>query len=206
MQRHGLHSWAFERPIRSPFAMPRGWLGRIAGRLMRWTNDPAEILELLDVQRGDRVLEIGFGPGVLIEQLASRSPASHISGVEPSPTMRDAAARLNREAIATGRVELREGTAEATGLPDASFDRVVSVNTVAFWPDLDAGVRELARVVRPGGIAVIAWHGGEARSRIARANRLPEDKLDRIRDALEATFDTVERFERTNTVVFKAKR
>jgi SAM-dependent methyltransferase len=80
------------------------------------------------------------------------------------------------------------------------------VHNVALWPDLEAGVRELGRVVRSGGVLVVAWHGGEGRSRIARSLRLPEDKLQRIRDALANVFRRVERHERSRATVFRAIR
>lgn len=199
-----IHAWSIDRPIRSPFALPRGLLGRLAGRFMLWTNDQREIFDLLAVQPGDRVLEVGYGPGGLIRQLAERSRAAFICGVDPSHTMQRDAARLNRHAIAARRVELHLGSAEATGLPDESFDRIVSVNNVALWPDLEAGLCELRRVSRQNGVLVLAWHGGEARSRIARSLRLAEDKLERIRAGLQAGFMRVERLERTNAVVFRA--
>jgi ubiquinone/menaquinone biosynthesis C-methylase UbiE len=206
MEKHEVRAWAFDRPIRSPFALPRGLLGRLAGRFMLWTNDQREVLDLLDVKRGDRVLEVGYGPGGLIRLLADRTEAAAICGVDPSLDMQRDAARRNRRAIAAGRVELRLGTAAATGLPDASFDRLVSVHNVALWPDLEGGVRELHRVARPGGVVVLAWHGGEARSRIARSLRLPEEKLERIRATLAACFAHLEQFERTYTVVFRATK
>jgi ubiquinone/menaquinone biosynthesis C-methylase UbiE len=53
-------------------------------------------------------------------------------------------------------VELRAGPAAALPLPDGQVDQVFAVNTAAIWPDLDAGLREAARVLRPGGTMVIA--------------------------------------------------
>ena len=119
----------------NPFAHPSGWLGRLAGWIMLWTNKHGDVLRVLDVQPGDDVLEIGYGPGGLIRQLAERTDAAGIRGVDPSPEMRDQAKRHNRRAVRVGRVELGLGTADRTGLPDASVDRVVSVRSVAIWPD-----------------------------------------------------------------------
>ncbi len=149
----------------NPFAHPSGWLGRLAGRFMLWTNKQDDVVGVLGVQSGDDVLEIGYGPGGLIRLLAERTDAASIRGVDPSPEMRDQATATQPEAVRTGRVRLDLGTADRTGLPDASVDRVVSVNNVAIWPDLEAAVGELHRVVRPGGTVVIAWHGGTAPSR-----------------------------------------
>ncbi|HZB30549.1 MAG TPA: class I SAM-dependent methyltransferase, partial [Streptosporangiaceae bacterium] len=129
-----------------------------------------------------------------------------VCGVDPSPDMRDLAMRRNRRAAAAGRLDLRVGTAAATGFPDAAFDHVVTVNTVAIWPDLEAGLRELHRVTRPGGDVVIAWHGGRAPTRIGRHLLLPETALTRVHDALAELFDEVERHELTTVIAFLARR
>ena len=78
---------------------------------------------VLGVQPGDDVLEVGYGPGGLIRLLAERTDAASIRGVDPSPEMRDQARRHNRKAVRAGRVRLDLGTADRTGLPDASVDR-----------------------------------------------------------------------------------
>jgi ubiquinone/menaquinone biosynthesis C-methylase UbiE len=190
----------------NPFARPSGRLGRIAGRFMLWTNKQDDVVGVLGVQSGDDVLEVGYGPGGLIRLLAERTDAASIRGVDPSPEMRDQATRHNRKAVATGRVQLDLGTADRTGLPDASVDRVVSVNNVAIWPDLAAAVDELHRVVRPGGFVTIAWHGGTTPSRIARSLRLPEDERGRIEQLLRDRFADVSRRQLASLDVFKAVR
>jgi SAM-dependent methyltransferase len=190
----------------NPFAHPRGWAGRLAGRIMLWTNKQADIVGAIGVQPGDDVLEIGYGPGGLIRLLADRTDAASIRGVDPSPEMRDQASRHNRKAVRTGRVRLDLGTADRTGLPDASVDRVVSVNNVAIWPDLEAAVGELHRVVRPGGTVVVAWHGGSTPSRIARSLRLPEEQLGRIERVLRGHFGEVDRHQLASVDVFTATR
>jgi SAM-dependent methyltransferase len=200
-----LTPWSTGEPTRSPFALPRGLAGALAGRLMLRTNRQQELLALLDIQPGADVLEIGYGPGGLIG-LLQQSPAGRIRGVDPSPQMRDMAARRHRAGIASGRIDLRLGTAGATGFGDAEFDRVVSVNNVAIWPDLEAGLREARRVTRPGGRVLIAWHGGTRPSRIARSLALPAEKLARIERGLGGLFRAVTRHELDALSVFIADR
>jgi SAM-dependent methyltransferase len=119
--------------------------------------------------------------------------------------MRDQAGRHNRRAVRAG-VRLDLGTADRTGLPDASVDRVVSVRNVAIWPDLAAAVDELHRVARPGGTVVIAWHGGTKPSRVVKALSLPEDDLRRIEQTLRDHFVEVGRHQLTSLDVFTAVR
>jgi ubiquinone/menaquinone biosynthesis C-methylase UbiE len=190
----------------NPFAHPSGWLGRMAGRFMLWNNKQDDVVGVLGVQPGHDVLEIGHGPGGLIRLLAERTEAASIRGVDPSQEMRDQARRRNRSAVRAGRVRLDLGTADRTGLPGASVDRVVSVNNVAIWPDLEAAVGELHRIVRQGGSVVIAWHGGTTPSRIARSLRLPEDELGRIEQVLRDHFGQVARRQLAMLDVFTATR
>ncbi|GAA3469554.1 class I SAM-dependent methyltransferase [Nonomuraea roseola] len=190
--------WAFDRPITSPFAQPRGLAGRLAGLFMLLTNEQRELVALIDAGEGDHVLEVGYGPGGLVRVLA-KGPSARICGVDPSPDMRDLAGRPHR---ADRRVDLRIGTADAIGFGDGVFDRVVSVNNVALWPDLGAGLREFRRVLRSGGRVVIAWHGGSAPGRIARKLTLPEDKLAMIAAALGEHFADVTRHELKTLTVF----
>lgn len=194
----GIRSWATGGPINSPFAFPSGWIGRLAGRFMFYTNRQDEVLSVLGVRPGEHVLEVGYGPGALI-RLLGHTGAGRVCGVDPSPDMLRLAARRSRGA------DLRLGTASDTGFPDASFDCLVTVNTVALWPDLTAGLRELRRVTRPGGRVMIAWHGGSRPSRIARSLRLPEDKLARIEEGLSELFAEVKRIELKSLTVFFAR-
>jgi ubiquinone/menaquinone biosynthesis C-methylase UbiE len=199
-------SWVTDRPVTSPFARPRGLRGRLAGLFMLWTNKQGEVADLVGVRPGDRVLEVGYGGGALVRLLAGRVGDGVVCGVDPSPDMRDLALRRNRRAAAAGRLDLRVGSAAATGFPDGFFHHVVAVNTVAIWPDLEAGLRELHRVTKPDGDLVIAWHGGRSPTRIGRHLLLPEHALARIADALSTEFDAVERHELTTLVAFRARR
>lgn len=197
--------WTRDRPTRSPFALPSGVAGRLAGRFMLATNRQRDLLALLDAGPGERVLEVGYGPGGLV-RLLCRTPAERICGVDPSPEMRDLAARPHRAEIAAGRVDLRLGTADRTGFGDAEFGRVVAVNNVAIWPDLRAGLRELRRVTRPGGRVLIAWHGGTRPSRIARSLALPADQATKVEEALGELFAEVTRHELDTLTVWVATR
>jgi SAM-dependent methyltransferase len=187
-------SWITGKQHDSPFALPTGLMGRLAGRVMIYTNDQKDVLGLLAVRPGEHVLE-----GALLRLLA-RTEAARVVGVDPSPEMRDLAARRAR------RAEPMLGTADRTGQPDGAFDCVVSVNNVAMWPDLQAGLRELHRVTKPGGRVVIAWHGGSRPSRLARGLRLPEEVLAELQSGLEELFDEVTRHELRTLTAFRARR
>ena len=198
-----LHPWAIEHPVSSPFAFPEGMLGSLAGRFMIWTYDDREVAELLQLEASHRVLEVGFGAGGLLRRIDEHGVAKLV-GVDPSDRMLRDASRRNRAAIDAGRIVLIRGTAASTGQPEASFDRVVSVHNVALWPDLDAGVVELARITAPGGFVLLAWHGGQALPWTVRNLRLPAAKLDHIEATLAEHFSKVERIQASRDDVFRA--
>ncbi|WP_051580859.1 class I SAM-dependent methyltransferase [Pseudonocardia acaciae] len=199
-------AWTTGKPPNKLAALPTGPLGMLGGWMMSRMNrsEQREVLDLAAVAAGESVLEVGYGPGVLLADLVTDTKAGRIVGIDPSPEMRVAAAKRTAAAIVNHRVRLEPGTAEATGQPPASFDVILSVNTVAIWPDLDAGVRELARVLRPGGRLLLSWHGGTAPTRAARSMILPEERLERVHAALAAGFASVERLRTEHCDVFRA--
>src|SRR5690606_39026216 len=85
-------SWVTGREHTSNFAVPTGLMGRLAGRVMFWTNRQRDLLPLLGIRPGEHVLEIGYGPGKLL-RLLSRTEAARVAGVDPSPEMRALATR-----------------------------------------------------------------------------------------------------------------
>jgi ubiquinone/menaquinone biosynthesis C-methylase UbiE len=113
---------------------------------------------------GDDVLDIGCGPGVAVRRAAVRG-ASSVTGVDPAAVMLRFGRALTRPGLTRpGRghataVRYREGTAEALPLPGAAATVVWSLATVHHWRDLDAGLREIRRVLRPSGrfVAVERW-------------------------------------------------
>ncbi|MFD2466124.1 class I SAM-dependent methyltransferase [Amycolatopsis silviterrae] len=135
------------------FHRPTGFPGRVAGWIMgrrssnvvrnRWA------VELLEVQPGERVLELGCGPGVAVAALAAH--AERVVGVDHSAVVIRQAQRRNRAAIRAGRVRLVCASVENLLLSDGPFDAALAVNTLGMWPDPVARLRELARLLRPGG-------------------------------------------------------
>ncbi len=150
----------WERILLRAIVHPTGFLGRLGGIAMARTgrrmNERA--VELLDVQPSDRVLEIGFGPGVGIQLLAKSVSSGSVAGIDLSEVMVEQAKARNAAGIRTGRVELRRGSAESLPYEDATFDRAMAVNSMHLWPDAVAGLQETRRVLRPGGRIVLGFH------------------------------------------------
>ncbi|HEX8215445.1 MAG TPA: methyltransferase domain-containing protein [Allosphingosinicella sp.] len=115
-------------------------------------------LEALDVQPGERVLEVGFGGGGLLRLILAEG-AGEVIGADPSSAM---VGRARRRFSSRRRVKLFEAPVTALPLPDCSVDKACSVNSLYFWCNLDAAAWELARVVRPGGRLVLCFQTAQA--------------------------------------------
>ncbi|MGW3472438.1 class I SAM-dependent methyltransferase [Saccharopolyspora sp. NPDC000995] len=137
------------------FGHPTGILGAVGGALMARSNAATEqqVVRLARLTGAEEVLVIGPGPGVGLRAAAEQ--AAHVVAVEPSARMRQAAAR---RCTGLRNVAVQDGTADATGLPDAAFDVVLSVNNVQLWPDRTAALAELHRMLRPGGVLLVSAH------------------------------------------------
>jgi SAM-dependent methyltransferase len=139
----------------SPFGQPRGALGWLAGLLMARVNAGlnAAAVDVLAPGTADRVLEIGFGHGRTVARLAER--AAFVAGVDPAAVLVRQARLHNRAAVRSGRVELREASVDCIPYPGESFSKALAVNSYQHWPDPEASVREVARVLQPGGVLVL---------------------------------------------------
>lgn len=101
------------------------------------------------------VLEIGSGPGELALEVARRLPGAEVVGVDLAGAMIGRAGERARAAGLDGRVRFELADAAALPLPDASFDVVVSTLSLHHWSDPAAVFAEIARVLRPGGSALV---------------------------------------------------
>jgi ubiquinone/menaquinone biosynthesis C-methylase UbiE len=136
---------------------PSGILGRLLGYVMknmfdanaRWT------VSLLDLQPESRVLEIGFGPGVAVQYASEKASQGFVAGIDHSEIMVQAARKRNAAAIKAGRVDLKQGNVSALPYPDQSFDKDWAIHSIMFWPKPVDCLKELWRVLRPGGLLAI---------------------------------------------------
>jgi SAM-dependent methyltransferase len=133
-----------------------GGYDRYAGLLLRSFYSGVASDVGATVARGARVLEIGCGPGRLSVLLARRHGLD-VTGVDLDPAMIDRARANADRASALDERRPSFEVADAAALPfdDASFDAVVSTLSMHHWADPGAGLAEIARVLRPGGPALI---------------------------------------------------
>jgi ubiquinone/menaquinone biosynthesis C-methylase UbiE len=141
------------------FGRPQGLLGKLGGIIMARTNADCGswVSDLLEVGPNDKVLEVGFGPGMVIHRLSKLAPAGHVAGIDQSREMVEQARARNATDIQSGRVDLRHGSVESLPFDDNSFERALAINSMQVWPDAVAGLREIWRVMKPGGAIALGF-------------------------------------------------
>jgi ubiquinone/menaquinone biosynthesis C-methylase UbiE len=134
------------------FRQPSGIVGLAIGFLFRMNREGINwTIEQLEIEPTDHVLEIGFGSGLGIERAAGLATQGRVAGVDFSQTMLEQATGRNAVAIDEGLVELCLGDATALLYPENTFHKAFATNVIYFWQDPLANLRELHRVMKPGG-------------------------------------------------------
>jgi ubiquinone/menaquinone biosynthesis C-methylase UbiE len=110
------------------------------------------LADKVGLAEGMEVIDVGCGPGALASELTDRVGAENIAAIDPAEQFVAACRRRNPGA------DVRQGVAEALPWADDTFDAALSCLVIAFMDDADAGLREMARVTRPGGkLGVCIW-------------------------------------------------
>ncbi|MFN8448275.1 MAG: class I SAM-dependent methyltransferase [Anaerolineae bacterium] len=122
----------WQKYIDGQYRQPTGLIGRWIGSRMAQQHRPENqwTVNLLDVQPIDHILEVGFGPGIAIHEVARR--AAFVGGVDFSRAMLTSASKRNASAIREGMVDLRLGDAARLPFADASFDKAYSIHSIYF--------------------------------------------------------------------------
>ena len=148
------------------FRKPTGWFGRFNlwsmnrrhSRLTDWG------LSHVTVSADATILDIGCGGGRTIQKLAALASRGKVYGVDFSETSVAMSRSANRQLVDEGRVVIQQASVSRLPFADRTFDLVTAVETHFYWPDLPHDVREVLRVLKPGGtLALIAeaYKGGK---------------------------------------------
>lgn len=139
-----LNQWLVNQ-LGRPSALTGWLLAGIWNRRNRALNDTA--LAALDLAPDDRVLEIGFGGGYLLDKVNNALPRGFAAGIDAAPALARLARRRFKAPIQAGKMEIQCAPAEAIPFPDERFTRAVSVNSIFFWQDVPGALSELNRVL-----------------------------------------------------------
>ena len=136
---------------------PSGWLGRLIvwnmnsrhSKLTDWG------LSHISIKQKDTILDVGCGGGKTVSKLAVIASEGKVYGLDYSDVSVAIARKLNARLIDEGRVEICEGSVSELPFNADMFELVTAVETHFWWPDLPRGIREVRRVLKPGGALVI---------------------------------------------------
>jgi ubiquinone/menaquinone biosynthesis C-methylase UbiE len=123
-------------------------------------------LQQVMVPKNALILDVGCGGGRTVRRLVALAPEGKVVGLDYSAASVAVSRETNAQDIEIGRVRIEQGSVAELPFPDRAFDIVTAVETHYYWPDLPANVREILRVLKPGGtFALIAetYRGGTFR-------------------------------------------
>jgi len=140
---------------------PTGWLGRAVARGMNLSHSKLTDWGLSHISIGENatILDIGCGGGGTVRKLARMAARGMIFGIDYSEDSVRISRQANKASIQAGRVEILEGFVSSLPFPDGMFDLITAIETHYFWPDLANDLKEVLRVLKPGGTLLMA--GGE---------------------------------------------
>jgi ubiquinone/menaquinone biosynthesis C-methylase UbiE len=117
---------------------PSGFFGKLVAKMMEFKNRGfyKVIIGKLSPRQGEHILEIGYGPGLGIYQIATSFPDCMISGIDFSELMYQKASKRNKKFIEKGTVHLQHGDALTMEPGKDKFDKIFCVNVIYFWNDL----------------------------------------------------------------------
>lgn len=146
--------------IASQLRKPHGFIGRaLISRILNKANSKMNDVTLnsLELNNSDRVLEVGFGGGALLAEMARHNSKALFFGVDFSQDMVSLCQKRMRGLILEGRVQLDCANVENLPYETETFTKICSVNTIYFWEDCHLAMRELNRVLKKQGLLVLTF-------------------------------------------------
>jgi ubiquinone/menaquinone biosynthesis C-methylase UbiE len=133
-------------------AHPKGRMGRVMLKFMNASHGPLNNwgLDLVKVQDGWTMLDIGFGGGASLKRMLKRSKGGMVYGIDISEESVEKARKLNADVL-DKQIFIQQGSVTELPYDDWKFDLVTAVETVYFWPNLPECIKEVYRVLKPGG-------------------------------------------------------
>ena len=129
--------------------MVNGMNGGGHAKMAEWGLSEVSIAENADI------LDVGCGGGANIARLLRRAPKGRVTGIDYSPVSVKKSREVNTKAIAAGRCQVVEGSADAPPFKEGSFDLVTAFETVYFWPEIEKCFAGVRRTLKGGGRFVI---------------------------------------------------
>ncbi|WP_235576165.1 class I SAM-dependent DNA methyltransferase [Rossellomorea vietnamensis] len=171
--------------MQKQFKRPKGILGWFVGKVMEFDNRKINnwSIKKLSIKNGERILEVGYGPGYCIKRMTDRFPDTFVDGVDLSETMKDTAQSKNQQAVEKGRVRLFVQDISQFELGKVQYDRIFSVNNYPLWKDQMKSLHHLYSMLKEGGTLLITVQPRGEEETDGRARRYGEEISQALQDA-----------------------
>ncbi len=174
---------------------PSGFFGKLVSKILQLKNRQfyIKILHELDLKPGDKIFEIGYGPGLGIKMIVKNINDCSISGIDFSELMYKQAVRRNKKYIESGLVNLSLGNF-LTAEPDIEkYNKIFCVNVIYFWSDISIAFRKIYVMLKKGGIFCIYMEHQKDLVKNKFTIEFNLYSIDKVESALkEAGFESVE--------------
>ncbi len=148
---------AFTYYVLTQVRKPDRWIGRFFTWVMNMSHSGVTDWGLSHVRIEEQftILDVGCGGGRTIEKIAAVASRGIVCGVDYAAGSVAASRAKNAQLIQAGRVEIKQGSVSELPFPDNKFDLVTAVETQYYWPDLLHDMKEVLRVLKPGGTLIV---------------------------------------------------
>jgi len=136
---------------------PSGLFGRIVSKMMDIRNREfyEKVIIELDIKSGDKIYEIGYGPGLGIRLIANLRKECALSGIDYSELMYSKATKRNKKFINDGIVNLKYGELLTADIGTERYDKIFCLNVIYFWSDLSKVFDKIYSMLNDGGMYCI---------------------------------------------------
>lgn len=139
--------------ISRQFMHPKGWAGRLIGKIQNYSNRTmyGRLVALLHLDATDKILDIGYGNGYLLELIYKKQPVD-MYGIDISADAKATATKRNEAAHLAHQLHLEVGDCCSLPYADGLFSAITTINTVYFWSNTLQGLKEIRRTLADGGV------------------------------------------------------
>lgn len=136
---------------------PSGFFGILVSKMMDLRNKETykKVISDLNIQKGDKIYEIGYGPGLGISLIAKKNIGCEISGIDFSELMHGKATKRNKKFVDSGIVHLKFGDLLTENIDNEKHDKIFCVNVIYFWNDLNKAFEKIFSMLNNGGMYCI---------------------------------------------------
>jgi ubiquinone/menaquinone biosynthesis C-methylase UbiE len=187
---------------------PSGFFGKLVSKMMEKRNIEYydKVIIELNIKSGERIYEIGYGPGFGISLIAKNTTDCFISGIDFSELMYNTATIKNKKFIDDGTVILKYGDLLTSDTGNEKYDKIFCINVIYFWSDLKVAFNKIYAMLNNGGIYCIFMTHEKELEKLKFTKDFCKYSIEKVESELKnAGFESVE-YKMDNGYYIKAKK